>query len=95
MEVTKELIRKTAHLSRLQFSDEEEMKMGQDMTKIIDWMDKLNELDTTQVEPLIHIRSELNRLRPDIAEEPLYHDRALVNAPKKDSNYFRVPKVIE
>jgi len=95
MQVSKDLIRKTAHLSRLQFSEEEEEKLSVDMGKIIDWMDKLNELDTTGVEPLIHMSHELNRLRPDVAKEPLAHDRALVNAPKKDSNYFRVPKVIE
>jgi aspartyl-tRNA(Asn)/glutamyl-tRNA(Gln) amidotransferase subunit C len=95
MEVTNELINKTAHLSRLSFTQEEAEGLKESMSKILSWMDKLNELDTTGVAPLIHISEELNRLRPDVAEEPLDHNKALISAPKKDSNYFRVPKVIE
>jgi aspartyl-tRNA(Asn)/glutamyl-tRNA(Gln) amidotransferase subunit C len=58
-------------------------------------MDKLNECDTTGVEPLIHLSSELNVFREDIQLPHLNHQNALLNAPKKDSDYFRVPKVIE
>lgn len=95
MEVNKELIDKLAHLSRLEFTQEEAQVMAGDLNRIIDWMQQLNEVDTEGVAPLIHISQETNVLRADVTEAPLPHDRALLNAPKKDSNYFRVPKVIE
>jgi aspartyl-tRNA(Asn)/glutamyl-tRNA(Gln) amidotransferase subunit C len=95
MEVNKELIAKLAHLSRLEFSEESGEAMAKDLNKIVDWMQSLNEVDTEGVEPLIHMSSEMNVLRRDVTEEPLAHDLALKSAPRKDSNYFRVPKVME
>jgi aspartyl-tRNA(Asn)/glutamyl-tRNA(Gln) amidotransferase subunit C len=95
MEVNKDTVKKIAHLSRLQFTDEEETKLQGEMTKILSWMEKLNELDTDQVEPLIHMSHEINVIRPDVVVDELAHKNALLNAPKKDSDYFRVPKVIE
>jgi len=95
MEVNKDTVKKIAHLSRLQFTDEEETKLQGEMTKILSWMEKLNELYTDQVEPLIHMSHEINVIRPDVVVDELAHKNALLNAPKKDSDYFRVPKVIE
>lgn len=95
MEVNKETVKKIAHLSRLQFTDQEEDTLVGEMTNILSWMEKLNELDTTTVEPLIHMSGELNVVREDIVKDELPHKNALLNAPKKDSDYFRVPKVIE
>ncbi|SFC03514.1 aspartyl-tRNA(Asn)/glutamyl-tRNA(Gln) amidotransferase subunit C [Flexibacter flexilis DSM 6793] len=95
MQVDKSTIHKIAHLARLEFDPAAEAEMMKSMTTILDWMDKLNELDTTGVEPLIHLSAELNVLREDENKEPLPHERGLVNAPRKDSDYFRVPKVIE
>ncbi|MBC8110550.1 MAG: Asp-tRNA(Asn)/Glu-tRNA(Gln) amidotransferase subunit GatC, partial [Verrucomicrobia bacterium] len=63
--------------------------------KILDWVDQLNEIDTTGVEPLIHLSAEQNVMREDIPTDHLAHDKALLNAPKKDSDYFRVPKVMD
>ncbi len=88
-------VKKIAHLSRLEFNEQEEMELIKSMNQILTWMDKLNELDTSSTEPLIHISTELNVLRDDKLGEHLPHDRALLNAPKRDSDYFRVPKVIE
>jgi aspartyl-tRNA(Asn)/glutamyl-tRNA(Gln) amidotransferase subunit C len=88
-------VQKIAHLARLSFSPAEEEALVADLGKIIGWMDKLSELDTAGVEPLIHISAELNVLRDDVPEPPLSHQQALLNAPRKDSDYFRVPKVIE
>ncbi len=65
------------------------------MNKILDWMEKLNEVDTSDVEPLMHMSAEMNVFREDVVQEHLDHKKALINAPKKDSDYFRVPKVIE
>lgn len=93
--VDTETVEKMAHLSRLELSAEEKQAMSESLSKIVGWMDKLNELDTEGVEPLIHLSTELNVLREDVAGEPLDHKRALLNAPRKDSDYFRVPKVIE
>ena len=95
MKIDKETVKKIAHLSRLEFNDKEEDVMVKEMNKILDWMDKLNEVDTTGVEPLTHMSAELNILREDEVGEHLDHKKALFNAPKKDSDYFRVPKVIE
>lgn len=88
-------IKKLAHLARLEFNEEKEQEMLQDLNKILNWMDQLRELDTTHVEPLIHMSEEVNVLREDVAKNTVTHEEALLNAPKKDSDYFRVPKVLE
>lgn len=88
-------IRKLAHLARLEFNEEKEQEVLQDLNKILNWVDQLRELDTTQVEPLTHMSEEVNVLREDIAKNTVTHEQALQNAPKKDSDYFRVPKVLE
>lgn len=95
MKIDKELLHKIAHLSRLDFNEQDEQKMLNSMNSILDWVEQLNEVDTNQVMPLTHMSEELNALREDIAAEPLSHERGLKNAPRKDSDYFRVPKVIE
>ena len=88
-------IKKLAHLARLEFNEEKEQEMLQDLNKILNWMDKLRELDTTHVEPLTHMSEEVNVLREDVAKNTVTHEEALLNAPRKDSDYFRVPKVLE
>jgi len=67
----------------------------QDLNKILNWVDQLRELDTESVEPLIHMSEEVNVLREDEVRNTISHEQALLNAPKKDSDYFRVPKVLE
>jgi len=95
MKVDRELLNKTAHLARLEFDEDTAEKMMKDMTEIIDWVEKLNEVDTEGVEPLTTMSQEINVLRDDETKPHLSHERALKNAPKKDAEYFRVPKVIE
>lgn len=95
MKISRELLDKIAHLARLEFDEKDAEKMMTDMSAIVDWVDKLNEVDTTGVEPLTTMSFEVNVMREDVVKEPLEHDRALRNAPKKDEDYFRVPKVIE
>ena len=94
MKVDKNTIRKIAHLARLEFEEKAEDAITGDFNKILDWMDKLNEVNTDNVQPLIHMSEELNVLREDKMENSLKHEEALVNAPKKDSDYFRVPKFL-
>jgi aspartyl-tRNA(Asn)/glutamyl-tRNA(Gln) amidotransferase subunit C len=95
MIIKKENVNKIAHLARLEFDDQGCEDMAKDMNKILDWMDKLNELDTKDVVPLTHMSVEVNVLREDKLIQTLTHKEALANAPKKDSDYFRVPKVLD
>ncbi len=95
MKITQEIVRKTAHLARLKFSDAEEIQMIDDLQKMVDWVDKLNEIDTEGVEPLTGMSSEKNVFREDKVSNQLSREDALKNAPKHDSEYFRVPKVIK
>ncbi|MCU0416013.1 MAG: Asp-tRNA(Asn)/Glu-tRNA(Gln) amidotransferase subunit GatC [Cytophagaceae bacterium] len=94
MSITAEEIKKIAYLARLEFTEEELKNFSGDFNKILVWMEKLNELDTTSVEPLIHMSHEINVLREDEVKITLTHQEALSNAPKKDTDYFRVPKFL-
>ena len=95
MKIDRAQLDKIAHLARLEFDEESADKMMHDMTAIVQWVEKLNEVDTTGFEPLTTMSFEINVTREDETNEPLSHDRALQDAPAKDSEYFRVPKVIE
>lgn len=95
MKITRELLDKIAHLSRLEFDEKDAEKMMADMTAIVEWVEKLKEVDTEGVEPLTTMSHEINVVRDDEVKDQLSHERALFNAPKKDEEYFRVPKVIE
>lgn len=95
MKITDEIVDHIAHLSRLEFKGQEKDAIKTDMEKIITFMDKLSELETEHVEPLIFMSNEVNRLREDEPEVTITHEEALRNAPKKDSDYFRIPKVLD
>ncbi|EPR66673.1 Asp-tRNA(Asn)/Glu-tRNA(Gln) amidotransferase subunit GatC [Cyclobacterium qasimii] len=88
-------LKKIAHLARLEFDENGAKKMTADMTQILDWVEKLNEVDTSNVEPLITMSSEENIMRQDEVGAHLDHEKGLKNAPQRDSDYFRVPKVME
>jgi aspartyl-tRNA(Asn)/glutamyl-tRNA(Gln) amidotransferase subunit C len=95
MKINRDVLDKIAHLARLEFDEKDVEKMMNDMTAIVNWMEKLNEVDTEGVEPLTTMSNEVNSLREDEVKPHLQHEEALKNAPKKDSDYFRVPKVLE
>lgn len=95
MKIDRPLLDKIAHLARLEFDEKDAEKMIRDMSAIVDWVEQLKEVDTEGVEPLTTMSSEVNMLREDVVKEHLSHERALLNAPQKDENYFRVPKVLE
>ena len=95
MKINRELLDKMAHLARLEFDEKDAGKMMQDMSEIVDWVEKLREVDTEGVEPLTTMSYEINALRDDRVGQHLEHERALLHAPKKDADYFRVPKVLE
>lgn len=94
MNIDLKTIQDIAHLSRLEFEEKDAQSLLNDFNKILTWMEKLNELNTEQTLPLIHMSEEVNVLREDEAKITLSHKEALLNAPKKDSDYIRVPKFV-
>lgn len=95
MIINNDRVKYIADLARLEISESETEELKVEMNNILEWMTKLNEVDTDQVEPLIHMSSAVNILREDKVRDILSHERGLVNAPQKESNYFTVPKVID
>lgn len=93
--ISEETIDHIAHLSRLRFEGADKVAIRQDLDKIIGFMGKLSEIPTDDVEPLIFMSDEVNVLRDDIPEVSVTQAEALKNAPKKDSDYFRIPKVLD
>jgi aspartyl-tRNA(Asn)/glutamyl-tRNA(Gln) amidotransferase subunit C len=95
MEINDDLVNHLAHLSRLQFEGEEKEAIKKDLENIISFMGKLSEVNTENVEPLIFMTDEKLSLRDDIPVDSLTQEQALRNAPKKDSDYFRIAKVLD
>ena len=94
MQVYVQLIYKLSHLARLRFNADEKEKLRNHLEKMIQFEEKLNELDLNEVEPLMHMSSEINVLREDELRGSVSTEAALRNAPDQDGTYFRVPKVI-
>ncbi|MCS7081816.1 MAG: Asp-tRNA(Asn)/Glu-tRNA(Gln) amidotransferase subunit GatC [Bacteroidetes bacterium] len=84
-----------ADLARLLFTEEEKRRLLGELNRILAYVEKLNELDTSAVEPLRHVWDLENVARPDRVIRRFRREEALLNAPAADSEYFRVPKVIE
>ncbi|KAA0208237.1 MAG: Asp-tRNA(Asn)/Glu-tRNA(Gln) amidotransferase subunit GatC [Ignavibacteriaceae bacterium] len=95
MAVTIKDVEDIAVLAKLRFSEDEKQKLQKDMNKILEYIDELNELDLTNVEPLENINDTENVVRKDEAEPWLTTEEALSNAPDKTGRYFKVPKVLD
>ncbi|MEO5782762.1 MAG: Asp-tRNA(Asn)/Glu-tRNA(Gln) amidotransferase subunit GatC [Ginsengibacter sp.] len=95
MEVNDDLINNLAQLARLEFNDAEKDEIKSDLQKMIAFIDKLNELDTSGVEPLLHMSENVNVLREDEVKGSISREDALKNAPIHDEQFFKVPKVIK
>ncbi len=98
MKITEDEVRYVADLANLQLSDAEVARLRADLDEILAHMDKLNEVDTSGVEPMAQVLYEAGEtatLRPDRERAPLGQKAALANAPQAGSGYFKVPKVIE
>ncbi len=95
MKVDDKLVEHLAHLSRLEFDDVSKEKMKSDFDKMLDFVAKLEKVDTEGVEPLVYMSKETNVLRIDAVKGEISQGRALQNAPEKDTDYIRVPKVIK
>ena len=95
MEITNKLIQDIAALAKLEFDEQSAEQMKADLEKIIGFVDKLSEIDTEGVDPLIYLSEEVNVLREDEIKAVVSQVEALKNAPKKDSDYFKVPTVLK
>lgn len=94
MEINDTLIDKLSALAKLEFEGEEKEIIKEDLTKMLGFVEKLTNVNTIDVEPLIYITEEESVLREDIVKETITQEEALKNAPQKDSYYFKVPKVL-
>jgi len=94
MEVNDALINNLSELARLEFSPEEKEGIRTDLQRMIQFVEKLAELDTTGVAPLLHMSPERDVLREDRLQGSISREEALANAPATDGTYFKVPKVI-
>ncbi len=94
MNVNDELVDKIASLARLKFNPDEKEDIKNDLRQMIAFIDKLNELDTTGVEPLLHMSENVNILREDEVAGTISREDAFKNAPLHDEQFFKVPKVI-
>jgi len=88
-------VRQVAKLSRLELSDAEIMQFSDQLSAVLDYVAKLNELDTTNVEPLAHCLPVSNVFREDKVRESLGTEKVLANAPQHDGQFFLVPKILE
>lgn len=95
MKIDDTLIDRLSTLSKLSFEGEDLDHIKKDLERMLDFLGKLEEVDTEGVEPLIYITEEVNRMRRDVVTSDFTQEEALKNAPSKDSYYFKVPKVIK
>lgn len=95
MKITKKEVEYVAHLARLEFEEGEKEKFTSQLNDILMYMELLNQIDTTGVEPMSHAIAQKNAFREDSVGESLDHEAALANAPDPRGDFFRVPKVIE
>lgn len=98
MKITEDEVRYVADLAHLKLTEDELRRFTRELDQILAYMDKLNELDTTGVEPMAQVLYEAEEtatLRDDVEREPLGNEAALANAPLAGAGYFKVPRVIE
>jgi aspartyl-tRNA(Asn)/glutamyl-tRNA(Gln) amidotransferase subunit C len=93
--ITRREVEHVARLARLALSEEEKELMTRQLDRILGYVDKLNELDTTQIEPTSHVIPMENVMREDAVRPSLSQDDALANAPDREPPFFRVPRIIE
>ena len=95
MRISKEEIEHIASLARLYLSEEEKDLFGLQLSSILDYMEKLNELDTKDIEPTSHVLPLSNVMQDDIPSPSIPREDALLNAPDCTNKFYRVPKIIE
>jgi len=88
-------VRKVAKLARLELTEAEVVEFTGQLSAVLDYMEKMNELDTANVEPLAHCLPVSNVFREDRAKESLGTEKTLANAPQRDGEFFKVPKILD
>ena len=95
MKIDSKTVDKLADLAKLELDDASKQELIKDLNRIVTFIEKLNELDTSSVEPLIYLTDETNVMREDKVKQEITQQDALKNAPKRDSDYIKAPKVID
>ena len=95
MKLDQETVERVAHLARLEIDEEEKETFTHQLSDILDHAEKLNELDTEDVEPMAHATDVNNVLRSDDVKESLAQEDAVSNAPDEDQGMFKVPQIVE
>lgn len=95
MEVNEALVQQLADLARLEFSEQEQTEIKHDLQRMITFVEKLNELDTTHVKPMLHMTEDYNVFREDRVIPSITREEGLLNAPSHTDAYFKVPKIIK
>ncbi len=93
--ITREEVEHVARLARLELAEEEKEQMTAQLDSILEYIEKLKELDTAQVEPTTTVIPMVSVMREDVVRPSLSQDEALANAPDREDVYFRVPRIIE
>ena len=94
MAITREEVHNLAHLARLSLSGDEEARVAEELSTLLDYVDQLRSLDTSAVPPMTHVLDVYNVTRDDEPVQRISHEEALKPAPDADADHFRVPKVI-
>lgn len=95
MKIDSKTVDKLAELAKLEFDEASKEEIIQDLNRIVSFVEKLNEMDTSNVEPLVYLTEDTNVMRDDTVKQEITQQEALKNAPKRDSDYIKVPKVID
>jgi aspartyl-tRNA(Asn)/glutamyl-tRNA(Gln) amidotransferase subunit C len=95
MDIDKKLVKKIANLSRMRIEEKEVERFSKELSKIINWVEKLNEVDTKDVIPITNPSDIKIPFRKDEINDGKIEDKILKNAPEKKAGYFVVPKVVE
>ncbi len=93
--IDREQVRKVAKLSRLELTEAEVEEFTSQLSAVLDYVEKMNELDTAGIEPLAHCLPISNVFREDCVRESLGTDKTLANAPQRDGEFFKVPKILD
>ncbi len=95
MNIDLNTVERVAVLAKLSFNESEKTKIQDDLNKIVAYFEKLNEVDTDGIEPLVFMTEEINAFREDVSRLEITKEEALKNAPQKNSDYYKVPKFLE
>ena len=95
MKINQNVISKLARLSKLKFNEDEMKLISNDLSKMLEFINQLQDLDTEGIDPLIHVNEEINNWREDQVQGMISQEEALSNSPVKDGTYFKLPKILD